>query len=373
MKPILLAVLLTFPLRALPAGDSASPTPQPMPAGSQITLASHVVTYPDGRPGARFRLEARDQGVVLRHGTGPGQCDYLGARDIWAFQNAGTFYLHYDGAGTNGWLCSLATSPDLVHWSAKGPVLQLGAPGENDARSASYGVTYWDGKVWHMFYLGTPNVTPAPDFIPSFPYLTLKAKSRSPAGPWTKQPGVVPFRCQPNTYYDVTASPGHIVQQGGEYLMFFSAASRDQSGIHRTLSIARTKDLDGPWKVDPAPLVPPAEQIENSSLYFEPANQTWFLFTDHVGLEHGPEFTDAIWVYWSKDLNHWNSAHKAVVLDGANCTWSKHIIGLPSVLPVGHRLAVLYDGRADAADRGHMQRDIGLAWLDLPLSPPAGE
>ena len=26
----------------------------------------------------------------------------------------------------------------------------------------TYGVTYKDGNQWHMFYLGTPNVTPAP-------------------------------------------------------------------------------------------------------------------------------------------------------------------------------------------------------------------
>jgi predicted GH43/DUF377 family glycosyl hydrolase len=365
--------MLIQPLTALYAGDSVLPTPKPALAGSQITLAANIVNYPDGRPSARFRLDAQDHGVVLRHGTGPGQCDYLGARDIWAFQNAGAYYLHYDGAGTNGWLCCLATSPDLVNWSAKGPVLELGAPGASDSRSASYGVTYLDGQVWHMFYLGTPHVSPAPDLIPSFPYLTMKAKSRSPAGPWIKQPEVVPFRCQPKTYYDVTASPGHIVKQGGEYLMFFSAASQDQRGTHRTLSIARTKDLNGPWKIDPAPLVPPAEQVENSSLYFEPANKTWFLFTDHIGVENGQEFTDAIWVYWSKDLNHWNAEHKAIVLDGGNCTWSKHIIGLPAVLPVGNRLAVLYDGREDSADRGHMKRDIGLAWLELPLSPPASE
>ena len=40
------------------------------------------------------------------------------------------------------------------------------------------------------------------------------------------------------------------------------------------------------------------EQFENRSLYFEPANQTWFYFT------------------------------KGVVLDGRNRSWSKTIIGL---------------------------------------------
>jgi predicted GH43/DUF377 family glycosyl hydrolase len=216
-----------------------------------------------------------------------------------------------------------------------------------------------------MFYLGTPNATPAPDRIPGFPYLTLKATSQSLAGPWIKQKTVVPFRCTPNTYYAETASPGHIVKQGPEYLMFFSASMK------RTLGIARTKDLNGPWTLDPKPIVPPDEQIENSSLYFEPSNKTWFIFTNHIGLEGG-EYTDAVWVYWSKDLNRWDANHKAVVLDGKNCTWSKKCIGMPSVIQVGKRLAVFYDAPGgDSKD--HMQRDIGLAWLKLPLVPPATE
>jgi predicted GH43/DUF377 family glycosyl hydrolase len=215
-----------------------------------------------------------------------------------------------------------------------------------------------------MFYLGSPNATPFPDRIPSFPYLTMKAKSGSLGGPWIKQPDLVPFRTKPGTYYGDTASPGHILKQGKEYLMFFSASMK------RTLGIARTKDLNGPWTIDPEPIVPPEEQIENSSLYFEPSNKTWFLFTNHIGLDGG-EYTDAVWVYWSKDLNTWDAKNKAVVLDGRNCTWSKKCIGMPSVIIVGKRLAVFYDAPGgDSTD--HMNRDVGLAWLGLPLTPPAG-
>ena len=325
--------------------------------------------YPDGRPSASLRLEAKDQGVVLKHGAGPGQCDMLGARDVWVYESGGTYYMHYDGAGPKGWLACLATSNDLVHWAKKGPVLDFGKPGEDDSASASYGVTYFDGREWHMFYLGTPHVSPAPDFVPSFPYLTMKAKSASPSGPWIKQRDVVPFKCVPDTYYNVTASPGQIIRQGDEYLMFFSAAANDKRGTHRTISIARTKDLNGPWAIDPQPVVPPAEQIENSSLYFEASNNTWFLFTNHIGLEGG-EYTDAVWVYWTKDLNRWNAGDKAVVLDGKNCTWSRKCIGLPSVVKVGNRLAVLYD-TPGGDSKSHMNRDVGLAWLALPLTAPA--
>jgi len=322
------------------------------------------VAYPDGRPLASLRLEARDDGVVMRHGDGLGGCDILGARDVWVYEADGTYYMHYDGAGPKGWLACLATSTDLVHWVKKGPVLDFGAPGEEDSGSASYGVTYFDGTVWHMFYLGTPNTSPAPDLVPSFPYVTMKAKGMTPAGPWTKQKDVIPFRTKPGTYYSDTASPGHIIKKGDEYLMFFSASMK------RTIGIARTKDLDGSWALDPAPIVSPEEQIENSSLYFEPSNQVWFLFTNHIGLEAGgSEYTDAVWVYWTKDLDTWDASDKAVVLDGKNCTWSSKCIGLPSVVRVGDRLAIVYDAPGGEST-SHMKRDIGLAWLDLPLVPP---
>ena len=357
---LLAATLLSASLPALAATVQAAPD---------------ITTYPDHRPAAAYRLEARDEGPVLRHGDGPGQCDYLGARDIWVWKHRSTYYMHYDGAGPQGWLACLATSKDLVHWTKKGPVLGLGGAGADDSASASYGVTFRDGRDWHMFYLGTPHTTPAPDYIPAFPYLTLKARGSSPTGPWTKQPDVTPFRTQPGTYYSATASPGHVIAVKDEYLMFFSASTSEP--ILRTLGIVRTRNLNGAWRIDPEPIVPPAEQVENTSLYYEPKSRTWWLFTNHVGLRDGLEYTDAIWVYWSADLNHWNPANKAVVLDAGNCRWSRHIIGLPSVVKVGRRLAIFYDGNASekmpTGVKSHMNRDVGLAWLDLPLVPPAAK
>ncbi|MDD4892057.1 MAG: hypothetical protein PHU85_19215 [Phycisphaerae bacterium] len=329
---------------------------------ASASLSPARAAYPDGRPEATTRMDGQDQGVVLKHGDGPDRCDQRGARDVWVYESGGTYYMHYDGAGPTGWLACLATSPDLVHWTKKGPVLDLGKPGERDSASASYGVTYFDGKTWHMFYLGAPSATGKPDCIPQFPYLTMKARSDSPGGPWVKQKDVTPFRPKPGTYYGATASPGHVVKSGDEYLMFFSASMK------RTIGIARTKDLDGPWAIDPAPIVPAAEQIENSSLYYEQANKTWFLFTNHVGLAGG-EYTDAVWVYWTKNLDKWDAASKAIVLDGKNCKWSRRCIGLPSVVKAGNRLAVVYDAPGGDST-SHMDRDIGLAWLELPLSPP---
>ena len=324
--------------------------------------------YPDGRPEAALRLDARDQGIILRHGDGPGGCDTKCIREAIIFKENDTYHLFYDGAGDAGWRVCLAVSRDLIRWEKKGPLLEPGAAGELDSAAAISPWVYREDEEWHMFYIGSPNLYQG---IPIFPYLTFKARSRSLAGPWIKQKDVVPFRTCPGTYYSVTASAGHVVKHNGEYLQFFSSTT--DSGL-RTLSIARTRDLNGKWAVDSEPIVPVEEQIENSSLYFEPASQLWFLFTNHIGLEKKDtaEYTDAVWVYWSGDLNRWDPGNKAVVIDGLNCTWSKKCIGMPSVIQAGNRLAVFYDAPGGEST-SHWNRDIGLAWLDLPLSPPANK
>ena len=330
-------------------------------------LLSFIPKYKDHRPVCKYRMDALDMGMVMPYGDGPDSCDLLGARDLWLFKaNDSTFCIHYDAAGPGGWLASLATSRDLIHWEKRGPILQLGKKDEPDSKSASYGTTYYDGKKWHMFYLGTPNVSPAPNLIPSFPYLNMKAESDSPFGPWKKRRDITPFGPKEGSFYSSTTSPGFIVKQNDEYLMFFSAAD---FAVKRTICIARTTDLDSPWKIDPAPIVPPGEQIENTSIYYEETIQTWFLFTNHIGFDKDGEYTDAVWVYWSKDLNNWDPANKAIVLDGQNCKWSKRCIGLPSVLKYKDKLAVMYDAPGGNST-SHMRRSIGLAFLKLPLTIP---
>jgi len=337
--------------------------------GTVLTVCRSPRLYQDGRPAACYRLDARDQGIVLRHGGRTDRCDAFGARDVWVWKYLDTLFMHYDGAGPTGWLACLATSTDGSRWTKRGRALSLGQKGMNDEASASYGVTFLEGDTWHMFYLGTPNTSPAPDLIPAFPYRTMKADARSPAGPWSKRYDVVPFTPRAGTYYSVTASPGFVLKHDGAYLMFFSAST--DRPILRTIGLARTRDLNGPWQVGEHPLLPQEEQVENTSLYHQEETGTWFMFTNHVGLKDGLEYTDAVWVYWTMDLEHWDPENRAVVLDRENCCWSKEIIGLPSVVRMGNRLAVFYDGYAGEGippgAASHMRRDIGLAWLDLPL------
>ncbi|MCL2117238.1 MAG: hypothetical protein FWH27_02305 [Planctomycetaceae bacterium] len=325
--------------------------------------------YSDGRPNPAYRLEAVDSGRLLRHGDGPEDCDINGMREASLIEHDGTYHLYYDGCGPKGWVACLATSTDLLHWTKHGPKLTLGEPGEADSGTATSPWLIRDTEgTWHMFYVSCQTTTPPPFLVPAVPYTASKARSDSPAGPWEKQKETIPFRPTPGTYNSDTANPGFIVKKEDEYLMFYSAAV--SGPFKRTLALARTHDLNGTWQVAPEPLFSLDEQIENSSLYFEPTNQTWFLFTNHIGInEQGVEYTDAIWVYWSKNLEHWDANHKAVVLDGHNCVWSNACLGMPSVIRKGDRLALFYDAPGgDSID--HMKRDIGLAWLPLPLVPP---
>jgi predicted GH43/DUF377 family glycosyl hydrolase len=333
-------------------------------------LLAQNADYIDKRPQANLRMNAVDEGIVLRYGDGPDSCDVYGAREAIVNEDKGIYYLFYDGAGKEGWKACLAESNDLKTWIKKGAILNLGALGSKDSKSASSPWVIKEKDLWHMFYLGTPNTTPAPDRIPGFPYLTMKAKSSSLKGPWIKQYNVTPFELKAGTYYSATASPGFIVKIGDQYLQFFSGSTDNKGVVKRTLGIARTKDLNGRWEIDSKPVVPLEEQVENSSLYFDQSSNYWFLFTNHIGIDRNKsEYTDAIWVYWSKDINHWNAANKAVVLDSSNCSWSRGAIGMPSVIITGNRLAILYDA-FEGYSTYHMKRNIGLAWLKLPLAIP---
>ena len=86
---------LTFAMLAVLVGVVTLTAKPPTSSGSTVVKSPDPVTpYKDGRPTAEYRLNALDAGVVLRHGDGPGRCDYLGARDLWAFESRGTYYMN---------------------------------------------------------------------------------------------------------------------------------------------------------------------------------------------------------------------------------------------------------------------------------------
>ena len=139
------------------------------------------------------------------------------------------------------------------------------------------------------------------------------------------------------------------------------------------MSNLKVEALHGTWTIDPKPIVPPSEQVENSSLYFEKANSTWFLFTNHIGIDDGGEYTEAIWVYWTKNLNHWDPARDAIVLDGKYSRWSKRCIGLPSVavkvvLGFWQAVGTAVDRHVLGIAVGHSKRRLGCGGqIDLQI------
>ena len=234
--------------------------------GTGLVLVKNPVPYADGRPYPSYRMDAVDQGKFLEYGKGPNQCDTMNAREAMINCVDGTYYLYYDGAGAKGWVSCLAVSKDLKNWERKGPLLDFGPGASDSAAACSPWIIKDEKNLWHMFYLGTPNTTGGDYKIPIAPYLAMRATSNSPAGPWTKRYDPVPFSTKEGTYYSMSAYPGHIIKQGSEYMMFFGAAD---AKIRRTISIARTKDLNGVWTLDPTPALPVTENLENSSVYFE--------------------------------------------------------------------------------------------------------
>ncbi|MBK1877191.1 hypothetical protein [Pelagicoccus mobilis] len=333
--------------------------------------------YLDDRPYPKKRMVVEDYGKVYVSGDGPGDCDKYGAREASVFEANGTYYLFVDGAGPDGWVACQARSKDLVNWEKMGPALELGDPGEIDSAGACSPWVYEENGKWHMFYLGTPNAGPPPELVPAFPYVSLKASTTNPEGPWVKEKDNAPFEAPRGSYYQDTSSPGFVIKHNDEYLMYFSAAVEEQRKNDtgrfavRGLSIARTKDLEGKWTPDASPAIPLEEQVENSSIYFEEETGTYYLFTNHIGIEDDGEdgvveYTDAVWVYWSKDPNNWNPENRSIVIDRHNCTWANRCIGMPSVIKKDGRLAILYDApEGDSIDANY--RHIGLAWADLPL------
>ena len=142
----------------------------------------------------------------------------------------------------------------------------------------------------------------------------------------------------------------------------------------RGVGIARTDDLTAAddydklegnfWGTDPRPHHPLAGRRGKRDAVSRRQRREMVSFVNHI--DPSNSYTDAIWMYWTDDPNHWDAGNKAEVLSSRNCSWTHGAIGMPSVLRVGDRLAMMYDGSVNG-DTSHFNRDIALAYIDLPL------
>jgi len=307
---------------------------------------------------------------VLEHGD---SMDINGAREVFLFEHEGLFYLHYDGNGEKNWSCCQAVSKDLLHWDKRGEQLEPGLPGEIDHGGACYGPTFFFEGKWYLYYVSVENTSGAPFYIPALPYRTGLAVADQPEGPWTKVSTDLFTLGGKGSWNEGCICAPYIIHQDGKYLAFYSASTTGPV-YYRTIGLAVSDSPSGPWELSPEPLLPLEEQLENASLYFEPACGLWFMFVNHVGRdEKGQEFTEAVWVYWSPSLTQWNAEDKAVVLDASNIPWVTQAVGLPSCLVADGKLWLGFDACKDpvnAINWGNAHRDIGMSRFDLPLRPP---
>lgn len=346
----------------------------------------------------RYLANVEDRGIILspdRINEKMHQWDGGGMREAIVNRVGKYYYLSYDGAmpgktPQSYWNACTARSEDLIHWEKCGVSLYASAITNantecKDYCSASSPWSIQEDGVWYRYYLGADHCSP--EGIPAFQYSTMLATSNSMEGPWHKrcdQPHAAGHVCfpvgNPGDWDDVTASPGEvlrnpkygIVPDSKKYMMFYSGSC---SGItRRSIGIVRTDDLSVTdafdhksgnfWIKDPEPILPPSEDIENSSIYFEKDTGIYWLFTNHI---YQNSYTDAIWVYWTLDIDCWNPEDKAIVIDRNVSTWAKGAIGMPTVCPTDHgTLAVFYDG-VHGEGTGHLDRHIGLAEISLPL------
>ncbi|GGD46735.1 hypothetical protein [Paenibacillus nasutitermitis] len=329
-----------------------------------------VNTNVSAAPLRRYEPDYIHPTPVLEHGD---RMDSNGAREIFLFEHEGLFYMHYDGNGEKSWSCCQAVSKDLIHWEKRGEQLEPGLAGEVDHGGACYGPTFcFEGK-WYLYYVSVENTSGAPFYIPALPYRTGLAVADQPEGPWTKVSTDLFTLGGVGSWNEGCICAPYIIHQDGKYLAFYSASTTGPD-YYRTIGLAVSDSPSGPWELSPEPLLPLEEQLENASLYFEPACALWFMFVNHVGRdEKGQEFTEAVWVYWSPSLSEWNAEDKAVVLDASNIPWVTQAVGLPSCLIADGKLWLGFDAckePVNAINRGNAHRDLGMARFDLPLRPP---
>lgn len=349
----------------------------------------------------KYLNDYRDHGIVIRPDQ-PGEPFYEldggGIREAILNKVGDTYYLFYDGARPGAtpesyWTACLAKGKDMVHWEKLGQMLEAGIIEKPDVQSldtksaSSPWVFFADGK-WYMFYVGAAECSP--EGVPGCPYYTLLATADQITGPWhkiTHEPGKekhVCFMIQPNSWMDFTASPGHVMEnphwkgpddtENDRYMMFFSGACKPPMerslGIATTNNLAQTDDYDSPhpqhWKIWKDPILPPKIDLENSSVYYEEENGIYFLFTNHI---KDNSYTDAVYVYCTKDPYHWDPACSRILVDSTVSSWAHGAIGLATVAKMDdHTLAIVYDG-VEGDGKGHLNRKIGFGTLPLPLEP----
>lgn len=142
-------------------------------------------------------LSPDKQGEPMYYWDGGGIREVVVTREV-AGENAGLYYLTYDGAmpGANKnsyWNTCLAKSRDLIHWEKCGVKIKASALTHPESNSnvhkdfytaTSPWMFYGDGK-WNIYYLGSDSISP--NGIPVASYYTLYAQAQTLESEWQKK------------------------------------------------------------------------------------------------------------------------------------------------------------------------------------------
>ena len=380
-----------------------------------------LVMLSKAETGMKRVVGVKDRGIVLapdKEGEamyrwdGGGMKDVVVSREIFGAKK-GLYYLSYDGIMPGKkpdcyWTPCSAVSEDLVHWKKVGPKVPCSAILHPDGNAEDYkdfcGIcSPWpvaENGHWYSFYCGAEDCSD--EGIPSPGYYTLFAEAETLDGPWIKhvdKPGCARHVCfpvgKPGEWDDATASAGVVIRNpkwkenhgAKTFIIFYSGSRAVKREIvkgrvistevdSRSLGIAKTDDLtvsddhakkqgEGNfWEKVPGPLFPPEHDIENTDIFYEESTGLYWLFTNHI---HDNLYTNSVWVYWTKDIDHWDPENRAVAFDAEMSSWAKGAIGMAAVIKKDEKTLCMFFDAIDGDGIDHLDRKVGMCEIPLPI------
>lgn len=154
-----------------------------------------------------------------------------------AFEDRGTYYLYYHGAGGASYQLGVATAkhplgPFTRHGDA--PVLKVGPKGSWDDSAVACAMFLKEGEDrWLMWYSGMGSSEEHSHWSIGL------ATASSPVGPWTKHPQ--------NPLLDDFGYVGGVVKVDGEYRLYVAHPIGSTGPDYSPMSLAVASKPEGPW------------------------------------------------------------------------------------------------------------------------------
>lgn len=173
-----------------------------------------------------------------------------------AFKDGNTYYLYYHAKGTLGYQIGVATSSRPLgpfQRAGEKPLLGVGPPGSWDDKYVACAFILKERSNKYYMYYSAKRAGEDEQHNRNI-YSIGIATADNPLGPWKKHPA--------NPIIHDFGFVGSVVKHNGRYMMFNSAplggAGEDYAMINRDygpLSVAIADTPEGPWQVNPDPVM----------------------------------------------------------------------------------------------------------------------